>query len=156
MPFSKEEFKSLIIKCNNSPTLGPDKLSWRHLKVIVNDSICFKSFINIANVCINLCYWLLHFKMSNFIIIPKPNKVSCDSLKMFRPIVLLNTLCKLIKKVIGERLQFQLISKNFIYSSQLGGLKQCSTMDTGVILTYLIHVRWVKNLLMSTLTFDII
>ena len=114
MLFSKEEFKSLIIKYSNSLTLEPNKLSWRHLKVIINDSICLKSFINITNVCINLGYLLSHFKMFNSIIISKRNKASYDSPKTFRPIILLNTLGKLIEKVIGERIQFQLISKNFI------------------------------------------
>ena len=106
-------------------------------------------------MCINLGHWLLHFKISSFIIIFKPNKASYDSSKMFRPIILLNTLDKLIMKVIGERLQFQLISKNFIHPCQLDGLKQYSTIDTEVVLTYLIHVEWVKNLLTSILVFDI-
>jgi len=146
MLFSEEEFKNSIIKCNNSLTPGPDKLSWRYFKVIVNDSSCLKSFVNIANVCINLGYWLIHFKISLSIIIPKPNKASHDSPKIFRPIVLLNTLSKLIEKVISERLQFQLISKNIIHSYQLDELKQWSTMNTEVILTYFIHAGWVKNL----------
>ena len=41
MPFSEEEFKSSIIKCNNSLTPGLDKLSQRYFKVIVNDSSCY-------------------------------------------------------------------------------------------------------------------
>jgi len=45
-----------------------------------------------------------------FIIIPKLNKESYDSPKFFRPIILLNTIEKLIEKVIGDRLQFQIIS----------------------------------------------
>ena len=124
MPFSEEEFKSSIIKCNNLLTPRPDKLFWRHLKVIVNDSLCLKNFINIANAYINLGYWLTHFKILSSIIIPKPNKASYDSLKTFRPIVLLNTLSKLIEKVIGERLQFQLIFKSIIHPYQLGRLKK--------------------------------
>ena len=46
-----------------------------------------------------------------------------DFLNAFRPIVLLNKLGKLIEKVIGYRLQFQSILKDFIHSYQLGGLK---------------------------------
>ena len=115
IPFSEEEFKSLIIKYSNLLTLGPNKLSWRHLKVIINNSICLKSFINITNVCINLGHWLSHFKMFNSIITSKPNKAYYDSSKIFRPIILLNTLGKLIEKVIGERIQLQSISKNFIH-----------------------------------------
>ena len=89
------------------------------------------------------------------VVIPKPNKQSYDSSKSFRPIVLLNTLDKLIEKVIGKRLQFQVIFNNFIHSSQLGGLKFKSTIDVGVALTHIIHSGWVKNILTSILAFDI-
>ena len=92
----------------------------------------------------------MYFETLSSIIIPKPNKTLYDSPKMFQPIVLLNTLGKLIEKVISKRLQFQSISKNFIHPYQLGGLKQCSTMDAGVVLTYLIQAGWVKNLSTST------
>jgi len=66
------------------------------------------------------------------IIIPKLNKLSYNLPKSFRPIVLLNTIGKLIEKVIGERLQFLIVSNNFIHSSQLGGLKFKSTINMGV------------------------
>jgi len=56
------------------------------------------------------------------IIIPKPNKASYNSPKIFQPIVLLNMLEKLIEKVIGKRLKFQVISNNFIHN-QLSELK---------------------------------
>jgi len=139
--FLEEEFKSAIIKYNNSSTPGSDKLSWSYLKVIVNDILCLKKFNNIANVCINLGHWLSHFKLLLSIIISKPNKTLYNFPKLFRPIVLLNTLDKLIKKVIGKRLQLQAISKNIIHLCQLGGLKQCSITDAGVALTHFIYAR---------------
>jgi len=73
----------------------------------------------------------------------------------FRPIVLLNTMSKLIEKVIGERLQFLTAVNNFIHPSQLGGLKFKSTTDAGVVLMHIIHSGWVQNLSTSTLVFDI-
>ena len=72
------------------------------------------------------------------VIISKPNKKSYDLSKSFRPIVLLNTVGKLIEKVIRERLQFIMASNNFIHPSQLGGLKFKSTTDMGIVLTYII------------------
>ena len=72
------------------------------------------------------------------VIIPKSNKLSYDSPKSFRPIILLNTLGKLIEKVIGERLQFHVVNNDFIHSSQLGGLKFKSTIGVGVTLTHII------------------
>ena len=155
MPFSKEEFRSTITDCNNSSTPGPDKLSWSHLKTILKHNECLTNIINIVNACINLSYWPSYFKRPATVVISKPNKQLYDSPKLFRSIVLLNTLGKLIKKVIGKRLQFQVTSNNFIHPSQLGSLKFKSTIDAGIALTYIIHSGWVKNISTSTLAFDI-
>jgi len=139
-PFSKEEFKITIANCNNTSIPGPDKLLWSHLKIILKDDECLNSIIYIANTCIELEYWSLHFKRSTTVIIPKPNKKSYDTPKSFRPIVLLNTIGKLIKKVIGKRLQFITAANNFIHSSQLGGLKFKSMIDASVALTHIIRM----------------
>ena len=100
---------------------------------------CLDKFIDIANIYFKLEYWLSYFKTSISIIIPKPNKTSYDTPKMFRLIILLNMFGKLIEKFIRERLQFQALSKNMICSCQLGSLKQCSTIDAEIVLTYFIH-----------------
>ena len=121
----------------------------------MNDDDCITNIIKIANVCIDLGYWPNHFKILSTVIIPKPNKLSYDSPKLFRPIVLFNTLGKLIEKVIGERLQFHVVNNDFIYPSQLGDLKFKSTIDTGVTLTHIIQSGWIRNCLTSTLTLDI-
>ena len=63
----------------------------------------------------DLGYWLNHFKILTTIIISKPNKQAYDIPKSFWPIVLLNTLGKLFKKMIGEWLQFHSISNNFVH-----------------------------------------
>jgi len=154
--FSKIKFYSTIENCNNSLTPGPDKLSWRHLKIITKNEKCINKLIDIANAYINLSYWLNHFKMLSMVIISKPNKSFYDSPKSFWLIVLLNTTSKLFKKMIGKRLQFLLISNNFVYPYQLGGLKHRSTTDAGVALTHLIRAGWVKNLTTSILAFNIV
>ena len=147
----------MIKKCNNSLTSGLNKLSWRYLKRIVKNMACLNNFIDITNACIDIGHWPVHFKVLITIVISKPNKESYDSPKAYQPIVLLNTINKLFEKVIGKRLQFLSISNNFIYlcSCQLGGLKQWSTTDVDIALTYFIHMSWVKNLTISTLAFDI-
>ena len=93
--------------------------------------------------------------MSSSIIIPKPNKIAYNSLKMFQLIVLLNTLSKFIKKVISDRLQNQSITLNFIYPNQLDELKQCLTTNIGLFFIYLIYLGWIKGLQTSILAFDI-
>jgi len=101
-PFSKYEFLSAISKCADSSSPGPDRLTWYHWKTIVKNDACLSKIINIANACINLGHWPRYFKVSTTVIIPKPNKSSYDNPKAFHPIVLLNTLGKLIEKVIAE------------------------------------------------------
>ena len=69
--------------------------------------------------------------------------------------MLLNTMGKLFKKMIGERLQFHLISDNFVYSCQLEQLKYRFTTDADVMLTHFIYSEWIKNLSTSILAFNI-
>ena len=136
----EEEFTSAIIKYNNSLAPSPDKLLWKHFKYVIKNKTCFQNIIAIANACIKLGYWPNYTKKSIIIIIPKPDKTLYDSPKFFRPIVLLNTLGKLIEKVIGDRLQFHVISNNFIYQSQLGKLKFKSTTNTDITLIHFIYM----------------
>jgi len=98
----------------------------------------------------------LHFKTSTTIVIPKPNKELYNTPKAYQSIVLLNTISKLFEKVIGKRMQFLIISNNFIHPCQLGGLKQRSISDVGIALIYSIrNIGWIKHCTTSMLAFYI-
>ena len=104
MLFSNEKFKSVVNKCSNLSTSELDQISWKYLKAVVKNKKCLNNIINIANTCIILSYQPAHFKELFSIIISKPNKVLYNFSKMFKPIILLNTLGKLIEKILGEHL----------------------------------------------------
>jgi len=89
------------------------------------------------------------------VIIPKPNKVSYNAPKAFRPIVLLNTMGKLIEKVISNQLQFHLSANEFLDPNQLGDIRQCSAINAGMYLTHLICTGWTKDCHTSVIAFDI-
>jgi len=89
------------------------------------------------------------------VIISKPNKTSYNILKIFRPIILLNTMGKLTEKVISHRLQFHLLANEFLDPNQLEGIRQCSTIDVGMYLMHLIHMGWAKDYHTSVIAFDI-
>ena len=120
------------------------------------DKTCLSKIVNIVNACIIVGYWPDQFKESISVIIPKPNKVSYNTPKAFRPIILLNTLGKLIEKVISHRLQFYLSANGFLDPNQLGGIRQQSTIDAGMYLTYLIHTGWAKECHTSVIAFNIV
>ena len=137
-PFSRYEFNSMIHKCIDTSAPGPDKMLWHYWKLNIKNNDCLSKIINITNTCINLGHWPKYFKISTTVVIPKPNKPSYDNPKLFCPIVLLNTLSKLVEKVIAERLQFIVASNDFIHPSQLGSLKFKSISDTGIVLTHIV------------------
>ena len=153
--FTGQKFIDAIAKCSNASSPGPDHVTWKHLKPLTSDKTCLSKIVNIANTCITVGYWPDQFKKSTSIIIPKPNKVSYNTPKAFRPIVLLNTMGKLIEKVISHRLQFHLSANGFLDPNQLGGIRQWSTIDAGIYLTHLIHTGWAKKCHTSIIVFDI-
>ena len=154
-PFISQEFTDAIAKCSNSSALDPDHVTWRHLKLITINKVCLSKIMNIANTCIIVGYRPDQFKESILVIIPKPNKASYNIPKAFRPIVLLNTMGKLIEKVISHRLQFHLSANEFLNPNQLGGIRQCSTIDARMYLTHLIHAGWAKDCHTSVIAFNI-
>ena len=87
--------------------------------------------------------------------IPKPKKNKNNFPKSFWPIVLLNTIGKLIEKAISNRLQFHLSANSFLDPHQFGGIHQWSTTDAGIYLTHLIRAGWLRQYYMSVLAFDI-
>ena len=102
--FSNQEFRDVIAKCLLSSTLRPDHILQRHLKSLISYNTCLERLVHITNTCINLEYWPSHFKSTNTVVIPKPNKISHNIPSSFQPIVLLNITGKLVKKVISNRL----------------------------------------------------
>ena len=96
------EMQEALKAYSNVSALGPDHITWRHLKLILANHSCAVGILSLANACLSLWHWPRHFKKSVSMIIPKPGKPAYDTPKAFRPIVLLNTLGKLIEKIIAR------------------------------------------------------
>ena len=96
------EMSEALKAYSNVSAPGPDHITWRYLKSILADDICAFGILSLANSCITLRHWPRHFKESVSVIIPKPGKLAYDAPKAFQPIVLLNTLGKLIEKMIAR------------------------------------------------------
>ena len=100
--FSLLEMQKAFQACSNVSVLGPDYITWQYLKTILANNTCAIGILSLANACLSLHHWPKHFKESVSVIIPKPGKPAYDTPKAFRPIVLLNTLGKLIEKMIAR------------------------------------------------------
>jgi hypothetical protein len=103
---------------------GPDHVTWKHLKFILGEPECKRLILSLANTCLTVGHWPKHFKDLVSVIILKPNKPSYSTPKAFKPIVLLNTLGKLIEKMISNRFQFAIIKYDLVDPNQMGGIRQ--------------------------------
>jgi hypothetical protein len=99
--FSSREMFDALSVCSSCSAPGPDHVMWTHLKRILPDSIVSGKILSLADACLWVGYWPTHFKESVSVIIPKLGKPSYSTPKSFWPIVLLNTLGKLIEKMIS-------------------------------------------------------
>jgi len=132
------EIQEVLKACSNVSASGSDYITWWYFKIILTNNTCAVGILSLANACLSLHYWSKHFKESVSVIIPKLGKPTYDILKVFRPIFLLNTLGKLIEKMIARQLQFDAVKYGILHPNQLGGIVQWSTEDTSVFLTYLV------------------
>ncbi|CAA7267569.1 unnamed protein product [Cyclocybe aegerita] len=57
--------------------------------------------------------------------------------------------------MIANRIQVDAVKHDIFHPNQLGGIRQRSTEDAGLILTHLMQAEWVKGLQTSALAFDI-
>src|SRR5437879_3793507 len=90
---------------------------------------CDSNRVEVANACMTVGHWPSHFKESNSVILPKPGKASYDTPKSFRPIVLLNTVGKLIEKMLANQMQFEVQKYGIFHPNQFRGVRQHSTED---------------------------
>jgi retron-type reverse transcriptase len=134
---------------------GLDHVTWSHLKLWCKSERVVALFVRIANAILRTGHWPAHFKESLSVIIPKPGKPSYSTPKAFRPIVLLNTLGKLIEKMLARQLQFDGVAHGTFEPNQFGGITQRSTEDAGVYLTHIVRSGWAEGMETSVVAFDI-
>ena len=129
----KEIWDALRPTKNNSAP-GPDHVTWRHLKLAMalpeTDAALARLFNNVCREGT----WPTHFKDSTSVIIPKPNKPDYTVPKAYHPIALLNTLGKLLTKILANRLQHDAAEYGLLHRDQFGGIQKHSTIDAGLVL----------------------
>ncbi|KAF8638448.1 hypothetical protein AX17_002205, partial [Amanita inopinata Kibby_2008] len=152
---SNTEIQDALSLCSNVSAPGPDRLTWYHLKHLIEDNAFLSRLAALYNDILDLGVWPSAFKESFSVVIPKPNKPHHDTAKMYRPIALLNTLSKLFTKVLAKRLNQECTLSDLLYKGQCGGVEEHSTTDAGLSLLAFIQDAQRKGLCPSFLTFDI-
>ncbi|KAF8697670.1 hypothetical protein AX14_001310 [Amanita brunnescens Koide BX004] len=132
---SLKEIWDALRPTSNGSAPGPDHVTWRHVKLALSfpdTDVAVGRLFN--NVCLT-GIWPQHFKESESVIIPKPNKPDYSIPKAYRPIALLNTLGKLLTKILANRLQHDATEHGLLHRDQFGGIQKHCTLDAGLVLT---------------------
>ena len=143
-PLSALKLTDALCSCSSRSSPGLDHITWVHLKAVLENKKSVQLLVTLADACICVGHWPKHFKDSISVIIRKPGKPTYSTPQLFRPIVLLKTVGKLIEKMISNRLQFNMIKYDLVHPNQVGGVRQCSTKDAGLFLTHLVCTGWAK------------
>ncbi|KAF8668021.1 hypothetical protein AX14_006264 [Amanita brunnescens Koide BX004] len=106
------------------------------------------------NIC-NTSVWPSWFKDSISVIIPKPKKTDYTIPKSYRPIVLLNTMGKLLTKVLANRMQYEVAAFSLLHEGQCGGVQKHTTIDAGLVLLDFINTHRERGWHTSVCAIDI-
>ena len=156
LPISVAEIMECLSATSNLSAPGEDHLTWRHLKLIFLDDLdMLNHLVSIFNCILDEGTWPSHLKVANSCIIPKPKKDRYNVPKAFRPIALLNTIGKLMTKVLAKQLQFDGIAHGLFHLGQFGGVTKHATTDVGVILMDIISQNRDRGFHTSVLAIDI-
>lgn len=122
---NEDDVTRMLKKCNNSSP-GPDGIYYVFLKNLPSNATLFLT--KLYNEI--LSSGTFPNKWSEAIVIPVPKPGKDHSLAdNYRPIALTSTLCKLMEKVVNERLVWFLDNLNFLSPFQSGFRKHRSTID---------------------------
>ena len=134
-PISQKEIWDALRPTSNSFAPGPDHVTWRHIKLALSFPDTDSALVDLFNRVCFTGVWPSYFKDSISVIIPKPNKPDYSIPKAYRPIALLNTLGKLLTKILANRLQHDAAQYGLLHRDQFGGIQGHSTIDAGLVLT---------------------
>src|SRR5437879_8239065 len=112
---------------------------WKQVNAI-NSSI----LLNLLSPLLTLGYHPSSLKRANGIVLPKPGKADYSSPGLFRIIVLLETVSKILEHIVAMRLSILARTVGVLDTNQCGSLAGLSTFDAATALS---HYVWSSQLL---------
>ena len=98
----ENKIKNVIKKTKLNKASKSDEILNKILKIMTD--VLFKKFILIFQICVNLTYHSRAFRGAHTITLKKINKENYITSKIYRFIILLNIIKKILKSIITQRL----------------------------------------------------
>ena len=116
-PISISDIQNCLKSFNKHKAPGPSKLRYYVIQFLPRNY--FQAVCMLYNSIIASKYWPIIFKTSMMIFLPKPGKSPTNPLH-YRPISLLESLAKLLEKILTKRILLYLEHNNLLPSFQFG------------------------------------
>lgn len=150
-PTSPKELKTIIRTLPLRKSPGPDLIPNIALKHLTSNFLAFLA--SLFNACMSLGYFPKKWKIAHILMFHKPGKKK-NLVTSYRPISLLNTLAKLLEKVIYIRLQKE-IEVNVLPAFQFGFRRKHSTIQQLLRITELIETGFENKEYTAMLFLDV-
>ena len=154
-PISKQEVLDMLKLTSNASAPGPDEVTWHHIKEIIDMDGVLEAITRLFNNICDKGVWPSWFKVSVSVIIPKPKKADYSVPKSYRPIALLNTMGKLLTKIIANRMQHDAAAFGLLHEGQCGGVQKHATIDAGLVLLDFINTNHERGWHTSVCAIDV-
>ena len=113
------------------------------------------TLISVYNTCLSLGHHPAIWKEATVTVIPKPDRPDYTRAKAHRPISLLETMSKLLEKIIAKCMQHEIVAHELIPTNQFGGWMHSSCLDAGLTLLHNVQRAQQVGLKCSILLFNI-
>lgn len=113
-----------------------------------------KDITKVYNMCLKESYYPIDWKVSNIVLIHKPGRPPGDP-SSYRPLCMLNTVCKLFERILTRRLNAFLEDSRILCDSQFGFRKKRSTLDAIKRLLTIIKTGNERKKVVGMLTLDV-
>ena len=150
-PFSIEEITNTISKAHDT-TVGLDDIHYQMLKHLPKEAL--QTLLEALNEIWYSGNFPDSWRTSTVIPVPKPGKDKSDS-SNYRPIALTSCICKIMERMIKNRLVWYLEQNYFITPVQRGFCKQLSRTDHLVRLESFVWEAFVQRQYAVAIFFDL-
>lgn len=150
-----DEILSILKTIAPDKAPGPDSIPNRFLRECRD--VLAGPLAKLFQDCLQRSYHPTPFRHSKTVVLRKPQKAAYDVAKAYRPIALLNTLGKMLEKIVARRISALAEEHGLLPTTQMGARPGRSTVTALEMLTEQIQTVWANDpsLVASMLSLDI-
>ena len=152
-PVTEEELQHAVFTLNSSSACGTDGIGIDLIQY--SYKILNATLSSLYNKCISLRYYPTKWKVAKVTVLKKPNKDSYKNFKSFRPISVLNSLAKILEKILYGRLSWLSEKYNWFGKNHHGSRPGLSTETAMHELTNTVEGNFNKKIFTTVAFLDV-